>query len=108
MADEILKDELLDEAQLDKVAGGTSRETNNDFYFMYELHRNGDLQFSGDTNMMKEMQRVWAKFGVSVIHHNDDRLNEYYNSNGEQISRRAALEHILQKTNSKVNIKYFL
>ena len=108
MADEILKDEQLSEEQLKDVAGGTSRETGNDFYFMCELRKNGDLQFSGDTNMMKEMQRVWAKFGVAVIQHNDDKPNEYYNSNGEQISRKAALEHVLQKTNSKVNLKYYL
>lgn len=37
MANEILKDEILKDEQLDNVAGGTTREVNKDWQFMTDL-----------------------------------------------------------------------
>ncbi|MBR3746304.1 MAG: hypothetical protein IKP64_13010 [Selenomonadaceae bacterium] len=106
MTDEIFKDELLTDEQLDNVAGGTGEEMEADYFFMHQLSQQGALKFDTGENPVKEVERSWAKFGISVIVHENGAKNEYYNSEGKQISRMAALDQVLGKTNCDIGPKY--
>ena len=103
MAKEILKDERLTDEQLDGVAGGTGEEINSDYYLMHALAQQGAVKFDTNANPTKELERAWAKFGISVILHDNDELNEYYNSDGKQISRTEARKHVLSQTNCNLD-----
>ena len=103
MANEILKDEILKEEQLEGVAGGTAREIGKDVDFMQAVGvmRQGD---SGN----ESLQRAFAGQGITVIFHDDsDLANEYYKG-GKQITRESALKTVMKKTGTQVNINNFL
>ena len=91
MANEILKEELLSEDQLEDVAGGTSREIQKDADFMQAV---GVLRQGESGN--DALQRAFASQGISVIFHGDDNLaNEYYKG-GKQITREQALNTVMK------------
>ena len=103
MANEILKEELLSEDQLEGVAGGTVREYDLDTSFMQAV---GVLR-QGESGS-DALQRAFASQGISVIFHGDDNLaNEYYQG-GKQISRNEALNAVMKKTGNKVNINNYI
>ena len=103
MENEILKEELLSEDQLEGVAGGTSREIVKDTDFMQAI---GLLR--QDETEKDDLRRAWAQGGVTLIlHGGKGNANEYY-KNGKQISREAALKSVMKKTGSVLNINHFI
>ena len=103
MANEILKEELLSEDQLEGVAGGTIREIVKDTDFMQAI---GLLR--QDETDKDDLRRAWAQGGVTLIlHGGKESPNEYY-KNGKQITREAALKSVMKKTGSVLNINHFI
>jgi len=88
MADKkILDNELLDDDQLDNVAGGTYTETFKD---IDHFKNYCGIHFSGDKSEKREQLRdlLWAN-GVKLKDHGGNEANEYYllNPNGTVASR---------------------
>ena len=82
MANEILKEELLSEDQLENVAGGTTREIVKDTDFMQAI----GLLRQNETDK-DALRRAWAQEGITVVMHGGNNLaNEYYRGS-EQIIR---------------------
>ena len=107
MAKEILKDEILKDEQLEGVAGGTVREYDLDTSFMQAVGVMRQGESGSDA-----LQRAFASQGISVIFHgvNDNSgtlANEYY-MNGKQITRNEALNTVMKKTGTKVNINNYI
>ena len=103
MANEILKEELLSEDQLEGVAGGTSREIVKDTDFMQAI----GLLRQNETEK-DDLRRAWAQGGVTIVMHGGkENANEYYR-NGKQITREAALKSVMKKTGSVLNINHFI
>ena len=72
MAKEILKDELLNEEQLDQVAGGTLRETYED---MDRFTDRTGYNFHGDFDKFRDML---YRCGIKIKDHGGSHENEYY------------------------------
>ena len=91
MADEkILKDEVMDEEQLDEVAGGTLKETLDDRNLLNKI---GLYDFNSKDGFTKTVQNGFAKFGndygmkISVdVNLNKNEANKYF-VNGKEMSR---------------------
>ena len=91
MADEkILKDEIMDEEQLDEVAGGTLKETLDDREMLKKI---GLYDFNSEAGFSKTVQNGFAKFGndygmnISVdVNLNKNTANKYF-VNGKEMSR---------------------
>ena len=91
MADEkILKDEVMDDEQLDGVAGGTLKETLDDREMLKKI---GVYDFNSKDGFTKSVQNAFAKFGndygikISVeVGLNAETANKY-SVNGKAISR---------------------
>ena len=89
MADEkILKDEILSEEELDGVAGGTRIETYQDGN---ELLKRG-LISEDDALSSSKVREAIHKLGYKYVDHGGVKMfggkdNEYFNKNGESISR---------------------
>ena len=104
MTTEILKDEILKDEQLDAVAGGTSREIHKDTDFLQAI----GLLRQNETDKDAPLRRAWAQEGITVVMHGGNNLaNEYY-KNGKQITREVALETLMKKTGSVLNINHFI
>ena len=96
MTDEKFKDELLDEEQLDKVAGGTYGET---FADMDYLKKWCGVDFHGNDSDKREQLRdlLWRN-GIKLKDHGGGHANDYYllnpdGSKGQQVSRDFALQY---------------
>lgn len=112
MAKEVLKDEILNDEQLDQVAGGTFAESYNDArsfeklgvkIFKTELAGIGILDHDGFVNL----RNAFKKYGVTI---KDDgsvfgdltgtsKANEYFIGD-KQVSRDEAWKHINAQFNS--------
>ena len=76
MANEILKDEILKDEELDQVAGGTYAQTFND---MNRFSRETGFQFHGsDSNKREQLRDILFKCGVKIKDHGGLSNNEYY------------------------------
>jgi len=101
MANEILKDEILSDAELDNVAGGTAAESDKDLQFLKDIGALGQ----GATRQYEDITRAFAQHGISmVVHFDDTNHNEYFNANGKQITREQALKTVLKKSGTKVDL----
>ena len=112
MADEkILKDELLSDEELEKVAGGNMCELNRDTILMRDLGLMKNI-IPADGNGLtvedfKDLRRAWAQLKISFIY-NYEGYNEYYNTKGEEISRDLAIKIAIKRSNSTLNpYEYF-
>ncbi|MBR3746305.1 MAG: hypothetical protein IKP64_13015 [Selenomonadaceae bacterium] len=104
MTDEILKDELLTDEQLDDVAGGNIGEIVLDLAVIAKVKEgNGSLNIK-DQN---DLRREWAKFGVATVYYDDKTPNEYY-IDGNQVSRSDAVKHLLTVSGHPEYIKTFV
>ena len=89
MADEkIFKDEILSDEELDGVAGGTRAETYADGD---ELVKRG-LISEDDALSSSKVREAIHKLGYKYVDHGGVKMfggkdNEYFNKNGESISR---------------------
>lgn len=85
MANEILKDEILKDEELDNVAGGTLAQTAND---INRFHDETGFHFYGNDSQQREQLRdIMYRCGVKIKDHGGLRDNEYFllNARGEKI-----------------------
>ena len=95
MAKEIFKDEILDDTELDGVAGGTYTET---FQDMDYITKHTGIAFSGDSSERRDQLRtlLWNA-GIKLKDHGGGTPNDYYVVNtqtgekGPKLTRDEAL-----------------
>ena len=76
MAKEILKEELLDDEQLDNVAGGTLGQTDAD---MDRFTNETGFRFHGDDSERREQFRdILFRSGIKIKDHGGFTPNEYF------------------------------
>lgn len=97
-----MENELLTDEQLEKVAGGAPSEA-KDLAFMQTI---GALSLEPQT--YDDVQRAWARMGISFVLHTDNTPNQYFDSKGNKITREAALKTALKKKKSKINLDSYL
>ena len=104
MANEILKDEILSEEELDQVAGGTVVQTASDSQFLRDVGINDE--YTGWNNKFTERQfegvsKVvidgWAKIGITCTP--DQKGENTYSMNGAAITRKEAYEEAMKVKN---------
>ena len=94
---EILKDEIMSDAELDGVAGGTAAEITKDWNFLRAVGALGQTSAVNDVAMIQAFNRLgigYIQYGGDGISGNRDKVdlhNEYY-INGKQVTREAALK----------------
>ncbi|MBR6887238.1 MAG: hypothetical protein IKN16_02205 [Selenomonadaceae bacterium] len=101
MAKEILKEEILNDEQLDQVAGGTYGET---FADMDYVTRYTGIQFHGSDSDKREKLRdlLWSG-GIQIKDHGGATPNEYFivdtrtGQKGPKIDREDALYRAVMK-----------
>ncbi|MBQ3452430.1 MAG: hypothetical protein IJG32_09205 [Selenomonadaceae bacterium] len=76
MANEILKDEILKDEQLDQVAGGTLAQTNDD---IRRFARETGFRFHGNDSQQREQLRdILYRCGIKIKDHGGVNNNEYF------------------------------
>ena len=103
MSNEILKDEILKDEQLEGIAGGTSREIQKDTDFLQAI----GLLRQNETDK-DALRRAWAQEGITVIMHGGNNLSNEYYRGGEQITRDKAMRIAMKKTGTQVNINNYV
>lgn len=101
MADEILKDELINDAQLDEVAGGSYQQSYNQMMFLSQ--QMGINFFPNDRDAsVNKLGGLYQHAGIKFVAHNkDDHPNEYYNAvTGEKIEAGPAFQHLVNTINT--------
>ena len=105
MTNEILKDEIMSEMELDNVAGGNRNELALDtqlFNAMGGRSKAYDLEDITNTNVrgiVAKVDTLWNNFGIQVSY-NDAGENKYY-IDGDQISRNKAIKEVLFRAGYK-------
>ena len=99
MANEILKDEQLTDAQLNDVAGGTYVQSASDALKFKELGvKVYDTEIAGVPVLMHDqfikLRETFQKYGVTVEDHGGLTNDNKYFIGGEEVSRDAAWKHI--------------
>ena len=85
MAKEILKEEILNDEELEQVAGGTLGQTAAD---ISRFGRSTGFKFSGnDSDKREQLRDILYRCGVKIKDHGGFEDNEYYrlNERGEKI-----------------------
>ena len=104
MTNEILKDEILKEEQLDHVAGGTWGQTADDSRFLNSLNGSTDrygatrISVTYGTKIEEEIQRGWAGVGIVFQWHGGATVDNEYYLNGKKIDQDEARKHAMQVT----------
>ncbi len=102
MANEILKDEIMNEEELEKVAGGNRDELSLDtklFNAMggrmeaYDLYQITNNNVNG---IAARVTSLYSKLGIKVKY-NDFGASEYFTKSGQPISRNQAVEMALNQ-----------
>ena len=84
--------ELLNESELDKVAGGYDEETYEDIDCLKETCRIDCGRGYDPATSVHLLRQNYANAGVAFAHH-DDRPNEYFDINtGRKLSHRQAMD----------------
>ena len=100
MTNEILKDEILKEEQLDQVAGGTIAESYDDADRFEALGVHVYCNEPGIplndlyTETMINLQDTYGRFGVKAMIYGDDHRANIYFVDGKEVSREDAWKHI--------------
>lgn len=99
MANDILKDEQLTDAQLNDVAGGTYVQSASDALKFKELGvKVYDTEIAGVPVLMHDqfvkLRETFQKYGVTVEDHGGLTNDNKYFIGGEEVSRDAAWKHI--------------
>ena len=99
MANEILKDEILSEEELDNVAGGTLKEVSLDLEFLRDIgfdvqQRNKNYIYNYFSEVANQLRSTWLQAGVrcQTISNSDYTKNVYTDQSGNPITRKAAME----------------
>ena len=102
MANEILKDEILSEEELDEVAGGSVMEVASDSQF---LRDSGAVPLTGWGNHAVKnnfdlysgaVTKAWAKVGITCTASANG--NNVYSMDGKEISRWQAFQEVAKQT----------
>lgn len=98
MSKEILKEEILSEKELEKVAGGTLKEVSQDRAFLRDIGfniewKNTDYIYNYFDKIKKELRDTWSQAGVrcKIISNGDCTKNVYTDTSGNIISRENAM-----------------
>ena len=101
MANEILKDEILKDEELDQIAGGTVVETASDSQFLRDIGINDKFTGWGNSFTERQFEGVskvisagWASIGITCTTSKDGE--NIYKLNGETITREAAYNHAMK------------
>ena len=105
MADEILKNEILTDEQLEQVAGGSDQENKADHRLLEALNFIG-CSLNPNAEGFDEMKRMWAKFGITVNYNTGDTPNEYFDQDGNKINRWYAVNKVMDRTNGVLQASY--
>ena len=108
MANEILKDEILEDEQLDQVAGGTYAETFEDMRY---VTKHTGIQFHGSDSAKREKLRdlLWQG-GIQIKDHGGFTPNQYFVINQQtgqrlyETSRDQALYYAVMNIRNKQGI----
>ena len=103
MAKEILKDEILKDEELDGVTGGTRIET---FQDGDELLKRG-LISEDDALSSSKVRETIHKLGYKYVDHGGIKAfggkdNEYFNKNGESVSRAVFWKNFDAENGTKI------
>ncbi|MBR1647173.1 MAG: hypothetical protein IJ685_10405 [Selenomonadaceae bacterium] len=90
MANEILKAEILDDEQLEQVAGGNRSELCRDSEFLNRMGYKNEL-FDDDG-----IVKAWAAAGITIEPYWRHSIDNRYYLGGNRISRKDAFIHALQ------------
>ena len=108
MANEIKKDEIMNDAELDQVAGGNVSNTASDSQFLRDIEIEGikgwgksatESRFNEISGYVKE---AWGKIGIEFNGVKDG--NNVYKLDGKEISRFDAYLYAQRKQDKKVNM----
>ena len=93
-------DEKLTDEELDKVAGGTLRESADDSRFLnvllhgtnkyHQCDRYGEWRMLSSAGARKDLKKSWNSLGIEVEHYFGKNT---YKLNGKEISRAEAWAH---------------
>ncbi len=101
MADEKkIADEVMSDDELDKVAGGTLRESANDSRFLnvllhgtdkyHQCDRYGEWKMFCDESAREDLTKAWNSLGIEIEHQAGYNI---YMLNGKKIFREEAWAH---------------
>ena len=94
--EKILKDEILNEEQLDNVAGGTYAQTFND---MNRFTKETGFQVHGsDSQKRDQLRDILFRCGIKIKDHGGFEPNEYYLLNGQGQKIASLNEHEAMNT----------
>jgi len=106
MTNEILKEEILQYEELDRIAGGNAEETANDSRFLNTLNgstdRYGELKIRTG-NHDAEIVRAWEKRGVQAViqsgHLFSGGSKNIYYINGKEVTQATARFRAMEVAN---------
>jgi len=106
MAKEILKDEIMDDEELDGVAGGTRIETYQDGD---ELVKRGLLSVEDALSSSKVREAI-HKLGYKYVDHGGVKMfggkdNEYFNKVGESVNRETFWKNFDKENITNISTK---
>ena len=110
MAEEIKKDEVLNDEQLEEVAGGTWGQTADDSRFLNSLNGSCDrygatrISFTPGTKIEEEVQKAWATVGVDFHWHGGAVSDNEYYINGKKVTQGEARTHAMNVTGRIVDV----
>ena len=93
-------DEIMSDEELDKVSGGTLRESADDSRFLnvllhgtdkyHQCDRYGEWRMLSSAGARKDLKKSWNSLGIEVEHYFGKNT---YKLNGKEISRAEAWAH---------------
>ncbi len=99
MAKEILKDEIMNEAELDQVAGGNRDELALDTQLFnamgerFKAYALDDITSSNVNVISSKISTLWKDAGLRV-EYNDNGPSKYFDGRGNQITRNEAVDKL--------------
>ncbi len=99
MAKEILKDEIMNEEELEQVAGGNRDELALDTQLFNTMGERikayvlDDITSSNVNGIASRISKLWSDAGLRV-EYNDNGPSKYFDGNGHQISRNEAVDKV--------------
>ena len=102
MANEILKDEIISEVELDQVAGGNRDELALDTQLFnamgerFKAYALKDITSSNVNVISSQISTLWRDAGLKV-EYNDNGASRYFDSKGNSISRNQAVDMLAHK-----------
>lgn len=102
MANEIKKDEILNEEQLDQVAGGTYDQSYDDMMLLRDKCGIGFDPNSRD-NSVNKLALLYQRAGtIFHAHNSDNHPNEYFDGRGTPVSQETAINDLIYKINARI------